>query len=81
MRILSLVSVWSKIPNLKDYALMQCVKRSSTSRLSPKKERKVVKPAPKIVFRYGSQDGQIRKFLETRRFVLEFLKKMNRGDH
>jgi hypothetical protein len=37
------------------------------------------KPIPKIAFRYGSQDGQIKKFLETRKSLLASLKKLEKG--
>jgi hypothetical protein len=50
---------------------MQCIKQTSTVRIS----RKDKKPFPKVVFRYGVQDKQINKFLETRRLILNFLKK------
>ena len=56
--------------NLKKWAIMQGIKESSTLRVSVKGK----KPAPKIVFRFGSQDRQVKKFLETRRFLLDFLK-------
>ena len=55
--------------NLKRYARTQCI--TSTVRIS----RKEGKPAPKVVFWYGSQERQIKKFLKTRRCVLESLKR------
>lgn len=30
---------------------------------------------PKVVFRYGVQDKQVKKFLETRKLLLNFLKR------
>jgi hypothetical protein len=39
--------------------LLQCIKKEPTLRVSPKKN----KPSPRIVFRYGSQNGQIKSFL------------------
>jgi len=68
-RIMAWVAINSGIQSLKDYALMQCIKRSSTLRISPKEN----KPAPRIVYRYGKQDKQIKKFLETRAFILKAL--------
>jgi hypothetical protein len=55
--------------NVRRYVNMQCIKENSTVRIS----RKDKKSPPKVIFRYGSQDKQIRKFLATRRFLLWFL--------
>ena len=54
---------------------MQCIKGTSTARISGKKGKRV-KPVPKVVFRFGRQDRQIKKFLETRKFVLDSLKRL-----
>lgn len=75
VRIMNWVALESGNEGLRNYVRMQCIKRSSTVRVSPKQN----KPYPRIVYRYGKQDGQVAKFLETRRFVLGFLKKMNGG--
>lgn len=69
VRIMNWVALQSKNPSLAKYVTMQCIKRSSTVRLGAK----VDKPPPKVVYRYGKQDGQIKKFLETRHFVLDVL--------
>lgn len=74
VRIMNWVALESGNIGLQRYVRMQCIKRSSTVRISPKGK----KPSPKIVFRYGSQNGQIKKFLETREFVLDSLKKTNK---
>ncbi len=58
-------SVLSHNPKLKDYLVMQCVKRTSTLRVAPKDD----KPAPRIVFRHGIQDNQIRIFLKYRTLI------------
>jgi hypothetical protein len=60
--------------NLQKYVRMQSIKETSTLRIS----RKGKKPIPKIVFRYGLQDKQIKKFLETRKLILGFLKTKKR---
>lgn len=41
---------------------MQCIKKSSTLRVGPKGE----KPSPRIVYREGNEDTQIKEYLETR---------------
>ena len=61
-RIMSWVSILSKKGKLKDYALMQGIKGSSTLRFSPKGN----KPSPRIVYRYGEQDDEIKGFLQFR---------------
>ena len=76
VRIMAWVAVNSGIQRLKDYVLMQCIKRSSTLRISSKDN----KPYPRIIFRYGKQNKQIRKFLETRKFVLKLLKRMSKDE-
>lgn len=74
--IMNWIALESKSENLKLWVRMQCVKKSSTIRLSPKGN----KPAPKIVYRIGNQDRQIKELLETRRFILDSLKKL-KVDH
>jgi hypothetical protein len=44
---------------------MQGIKESSTLRVG----LKFRKPSPRIVFRYGKQDRQIREFLEMRKTI------------
>jgi hypothetical protein len=56
VHIINWVAIESQIGKLKDYALMQGIKESSTLRISQKGE----KPSPKIVYRYGNQDGEIK---------------------
>jgi len=70
-RIMSWVAIQSHIQSLKDYVLMQGIKGSSTTRCGCKGE----KPSPKIVFKYGEQNGQIAKFLEIRNFIKNFERK------
>jgi hypothetical protein len=59
------VAVCSRNGKLKDWLPMQCIKKGSTLRVAPKGD----KPSPRVVFRYGSQDHQIRSFLKYRRLV------------
>lgn len=65
VKIMDWVALESGLPQVQKYALMQGIKMSSTLRMSPKGD----KPAPFPVFRYGSQDRQIKRYLETRRLV------------
>ena len=47
-------------------AIMQCIKKCSTVRVSSKKE----KPSPRIVYRFGSQNQNIREFLRKRKLIV-----------
>ena len=51
---------------------MQCIKQASTLRISDKKE----KPSPRIVYRYGKKDDQIRGFLDYRKLIKRLMKKL-----
>jgi hypothetical protein len=75
-QIMAWVSMESHNVKLKDYVLMQILKGSSTLRLSNKGK----KPFPKPVFQFGNRDKQIAEFLDTKRFVEDFLKDYNGGD-
>ena len=62
VRIMNWVALESKNIGLQNYARMQCIKRTSTVRISGK----VNKPIPKIVFRYGKLTGRSRSFLKQK---------------
>jgi hypothetical protein len=72
VHIINWVGLESRNENLKKWVDMQCIKETSTLRLGTKGD----KPAPKIVFRYGSQDRQIKKLLETRKIILDSIKQL-----
>lgn len=72
MKIMAWVAIQSRILKVKDYVLMQCIKGSSTLRVSPKGE----KPSPRIVYRYGKKEKQIRKFIENRQFIKDAIRKL-----
>jgi hypothetical protein len=72
VKIMNWVALESGNVNLQRYVRMQCIKQTSTVRIS----RKEKKPIPKVAFRFGTQDRQIKKFLETRKFVLDSLKRL-----
>ena len=62
MRIVAWVALQSHNQGLTKWLLMQCIKESSTLRISTKRE----KPSPRIVFRRGKQNQQIKDFEKTR---------------
>lgn len=64
-RIIAWVSLESGNENLKKYFLMQCIKESSTLRISNKGE----KSSPRIVFRFRKQDKQVKEYLSYRRMI------------
>ena len=72
MKIVAWVSLLSRIEKLKKWFLMQCIKESSTLRVSPKKE----KPSPRIVYRYGKQDKEILSFLRYRKAIKNIIRKL-----
>ena len=59
LHVVAWVALESKNPKLQRYLIMQCIKESSTLRISLKNE----KSPPRIVFRYGMQNHEIRSFL------------------
>jgi hypothetical protein len=63
--IVAWVCLVTKHRRLTEWLIMQCIKEASTLRLSRKGE----KPSPRVVFRFGRQDGQIRVFLNSRKFI------------
>ena len=75
VHIMAWVAIESQILKLIYYVLMQCIKESSTLRVSPKGD----KPSPKIVYRYGKQDGQIRLFLLKRQEIRNIMRKMQKA--
>ena len=70
VHIINWIGLESGSVDLQKWVLMQCIKESSTLRFSPK----IDKPIPKIVYRYGSQNNQIKELLETRRIILNIVK-------
>ncbi len=70
MRVVAWVSLLAHCSGLHKWCLMQCIKESSTLRVSHKRE----KPPPRIVYRYGDQNEQVQNFLEYRALI----KKINR---
>ena len=62
MNVMSWVAVDSQLGKLSDYVLMQTIKESSTLRVG----QKYRKPSPRIVYRHGKQDRQIKELQEMR---------------
>ena len=63
--ILGWVCLVSKHRKLTGWFILQCIKKGSTLRVSSKGQ----KHSPRIVYRYGEQDGQIGEFLVYRKQI------------
>jgi hypothetical protein len=72
MRVVAWVSLLSHNKGLLRWFLMQCIKGCSTLRVSFKRE----KPSPRIVFRSGKQEKQVKDFLEFRRLIKIIMRKL-----
>ena len=74
VHVMNWVALQSHNEKLKDYALMQGIKESSTLKVSPKG----AKPSPRIVCRYGKQDRGIQNFLSVRKMIKRIVQKGSR---
>ena len=72
LSIIAWLAVVAKAPKLKAYLAMQCIKRSSTLRVTSKGD----KPSPRIVYKYGNQDQAIKDFLEYRAMIKKITKEV-----
>lgn len=70
--VVAWVCLVAKHRRLTEWLVMQCIKHASTLRVSAKKQ----KSSPRIVYRYGKQDKQIRSFLQYRRLSKSILNKL-----
>ncbi|MFX0200390.1 MAG: hypothetical protein ACFFCW_30090 [Candidatus Hodarchaeota archaeon] len=73
MKVVAWVALLSQRRELQRWLLMQCIKMSSTLRVSPKLE----KPSPRIVYREGAENNQIAGFLRSRRKIKDIMKQMS----
>jgi hypothetical protein len=64
LSIIASVCLTLKYESLTKWFLLQCIKKESTLRISIKGD----KSSPRIVYRYGKGDGQIREYLRYRKF-------------
>lgn len=59
LHVVAWIAQQSKNKKISSWLLFQCIKESSTFRIG----RKGKKKAPRVVFRYGKQDNEIKDFL------------------
>ena len=64
--------LFTKHQKLTGWFILQCIKKGSTLRVSPKKE----KPSPRIVYRHGKQENQIEQFLTYRKLIKTITNKL-----
>jgi len=72
MHIVAWVSLLSRNLKLLRWFQMQSIKESSTLRISAKRK----KPPPRVVYRHGKQDQQIKNFLKMRTLTKKIIKKL-----
>jgi len=68
--VMAWVCLFTKHPKLTGWFILQCRKMASTLRVSPKRQ----KPSPRIVYRHGKQDKEIRNFLQFRRLIKNIMR-------
>jgi hypothetical protein len=73
VHVVAWVALESENEKLKSYLVMQCIKESSTLRISPKGE----KLSPRIVFRNGKQDKEIWNFFGMAKVYQKIIQEKN----
>jgi hypothetical protein len=74
LKIVAWVTLLSHNKGLNRWLIMQCIKESSTLRISPKSD----KPSPRIVYSEGEIDKQIKEFLKYRKFFKRIYNELER---
>ena len=70
--IVAWVALLSHNVKVEKWLLMQCIKEESTLRVSPKG----YKPSPRVVFRFGNQNNEIKNFLAHRKQIKRITKRL-----
>jgi hypothetical protein len=73
MKVVAWVALLSQRRELQRWLMMQCIKMSSTLRVSNKRD----KPSPRIVYREGLEENQIAGFLRYRRKIKDIMRNMS----
>ena len=77
LKVVAWVALHSQNRGLIKWLLMQCIKQSSTLRISNKNK----KHSPRIVYGHGKQDKQILGFLEYRKLIKGINRKLETRQH
>jgi len=72
VRVMAWVALLSHNKGLAKWFLTQCIKGCSTLRVSSKRD----KSPPRIVYRYGKQDQNVKDFVKDRRIIRKMSEKM-----
>jgi hypothetical protein len=75
MGVVAWVALLSHNNGLVKWLLMQCIKGRSTLRVSSKGE----KLPPRIVYRYGKQDQNVKDFLKMRQIIKKISQKLRKN--
>lgn len=75
MRVVAWVALLSHNKGLAKWLLMQCIKGCSTLRVSSKRE----KHSPRVVYRHGKQDQNVKEFLKSRKIIKKISKKCGKS--
>ncbi len=67
LHVIAWIAQRVKNRSLNAYVIMQAIKESSTLRVGSKGDKR----SPRVVFRFGKQDRQIKTFLEYRKLILK----------
>jgi hypothetical protein len=67
------MAIQSRHKGLRSWVLLQCRKKSSTLRVSPKGS----KPSPKIVYKEGRQDEGIASYLEYSELIKDIINEIS----
>lgn len=73
--IMAWVCLLTKHTKLTGWFILQCIKKGSTLRVSPKRD----KSSPRIVYRHGTQDREIRHFLAYRKVIKNIIRNLRNG--
>ena len=74
MSIVAWVCLESENEELKKWLIMQCIKKASTLRLSPKGDKK----SPMILYEEGNQDKRIKNYLSLRQQIKDIIKEISK---
>ena len=75
--IVAWVCLMAKHRKLTEWLVMQCIKQSSTLRVSSKGQ----KGSPRVVYRYGKQNVQILTYLDFRKKIKRIEKRLAKDDY
>ncbi|MEM3797746.1 MAG: hypothetical protein QXY74_04840 [Candidatus Bathyarchaeia archaeon] len=77
LKVIAWMGIVGNNCNLWKWMCMQAIKGYCTLRVSPKPVNpEGVKPSPRVVYRYGSQENMVKEYLAFRKRVLMMIKRL-----